>query len=92
MVTTRRRHQPALKARVAIAAIRDVETTAQLAKRFSVHPNQITKWKGELVSRAAEVFESPGTASDDACDREELLQKIGELTVERDFLSKGLRR
>jgi transposase-like protein len=92
MQNTRKRHLPALKARVALAAIRESETTAQLAKRFRVHPTQITKWKGELIGGAAKVFEADGGARDGEDDRGELLKKIGELTVERDFLSNGLRR
>ena len=91
MKTTRTNHTPAFKAKVALAAIQEQESIAQLAKRYGVHANQIYKWKREFIEQAAVVFER-GTGSTDAgSEREdELLKKIGELTVERDFLSRGL--
>ena len=90
---SRRRFQPAFKAKVALAALSEQQTIPELARRFSVHPNQIYKWKQELVARAARAFEAEGPGGQASTDREaELLQKIGELTVERDFLSHGLER
>lgn len=65
----------------------------ELARRFGVHANQIHKWKKQFVDQAASVFERRGDEARDGSDREaELLRKIGELTVERDFLSRGLER
>ena len=88
---TRTNHSAASKAKVALAAVQEQQ---ELARRFKVHPNQIYKWKREFVSHAERVFErDEGSALGDAAEREaELLQKIGELTVERDFLARGLGR
>ena len=92
MKKTRTKHSPAFKAKVALAALRDQESVAEIARRYKVHANVVYKWKRQLLDNAAQSFEmdhSDGGAS----DREDvLLKKIGELTVERDFLSNGLGR
>lgn len=89
----RTRYEASFKAKVALAAVSEQQTVPELARRFGIHPNQIYKWKKELLENAARVFES-GTerAGQDPAREGELLQKIGELTVERDFLSRGLER
>lgn len=96
MKKTRTKHSPEFKAKVALEAVQEQETVAAIARRYKVHPNQIYKWKQELLQNIARVFEpKPGTtgSGSDGADREtELLCKIGELTVERDFLSNGLGR
>jgi transposase len=90
---TREKHNAAFKAKVALAAIQEQQTVAELARKFKVHPNQIYKWKREFIDNAATVFERGGGEASGATEREdELLKKIGELTVERDFLSRGLGR
>ena len=91
MKNPRMKHTPTFKAKVALAAYREDESVAQLAKRYGVHPNQIYKWKQQFVEQAALVFESEASTSSSNTEREdELLKKIGELTIERDFLSRGL--
>ena len=89
----RRNHSPAFKARVALEAIRGEKTIAELASLHQIHPNQITSWKREFVERSAEIF--GGAAAETAVDQQkvhELHAKIGELTVERDFLAHALGR
>ena len=92
MKNTRIKHSPALKAKVALAAVREEQSIAELARRYGVHPNQIYKWKRQFVEQAAVVFERDGERGDSTEREGDLLKKIGELTVERDFLARGLRR
>jgi transposase-like protein len=89
---SRRTHSPAFKAKVALAAIKGEKTLAELAQQFDVHPNQITAWKGQLVDAAAGLFGSSGAAADvtPAVDVKTLHAKIGELTLEVDFLAGAL--
>jgi len=86
---TRRNHTPAFKSKVALAAIRGELTLAQLAQHFDVHPNQITQWKAQLLEGAVGVFGRPGR-SEPAIDLKSLHAKIGELTLENDFLEGAL--
>ena len=83
----RRNHTPAFKAKVALAAIKGEKTLSELAQLFDVHPNQITQWKAQLQEGAADVFGSGcnGTATP-SIDVKSLHAKIGELTLENDFL------
>jgi len=92
MSRKRRSHSPALKAKVALAAIQGEKTLAELSEQFQIHPNQIQKWKKQLLKSAQEVFEKgPGNSiSDNSATIKELHAKIGQLTVEKDFLSKAL--
>jgi transposase len=76
-----------------LAAIREQESVAQIARRFKIHPNVIYKWKRQFLENMSRAFEAEDGGGGDASEREgELLKKIGELTVERDFLSNGLDR
>ena len=87
----RRNHTAAFKAKVALAAVKGEKTLAQLAQLFDVHPNQITAWKAQLLEGAAEVFGSgPSRPEAAAIDVKTLHAKIGELTLENDFLAGAL--
>jgi transposase len=86
----RRNHTPAFKAKVAIAAIKGDRTLAELAEQFDVHPNQITTWKAQSEDGAADVFGSGNAAAQPAIDVKSLHAKIGELTLENDFLEGAL--
>ena len=92
MSRKRRSHSPALKAKVALAAIQGEKTIAELAEQFQIHPNQIATWKKQLLNSAQEVFEngSSKSTSDNSATVKDLHAKIGKLTVENDFLSKAL--
>jgi transposase-like protein len=86
-----RRYDPAFKARVALEAMQESESLAHLGQRHGVHPVLVGQWKKQLKENAPAAFER-----DDGRDiervKDELLRKIGELTVERDFLARGLPR
>ena len=87
----RRNHSPAFKAKVALAAIKGDRTIVQLSEHFDVHPNQITTWKSQLESSASDIFGSGGgTPATPAVDVKSLHAKIGELTLENDFLEGAL--
>lgn len=88
----RRNHTPAFKAKVALAAIKGEKTLADLAQRFDVHPNQIAQWKSQLQEGAAGVFGPDARSDSDAprVDIKSLHAKIGELTLENDFLEGAL--
>jgi transposase len=88
----RRSHSPAFKAKVALAAIKGERTLAELAQLYEVHPNQITAWRAQLVESAADVFGSGSAAKEAApsVDLKTLHAKIGELTLENDFLAGAL--
>ena len=89
MKRTRRNHAPGFKAKVALAAIKGDKTLAELAEHFDVHPNQISEWKQQLQESAADVFGSakPKTVEPDL---KVLHAKIGQLTLENDFLEGAL--
>ena len=88
----RRTHSPAFKAKVALAALKGEKTLAELAQHYDVHPNQITAWKAQLAEGPAGVFGSGPAGSPGApvVDLKALHAKIGELTLENDFLSGAL--
>ena len=89
---TRRNHSPAFKAKVALAAIKGERTVAQLADQFDVHVSQITTWKDQLQAGAVGVFELGAGARSEKpeIDVRSLHAKIGELTLENDFLESAL--
>lgn len=91
---TRRRFSSEFKAKVALEAIKGHETVAELATRHGLHPTQIAAWKREAVEKLAQVFDEKAGARERNRDAEltKLHAKIGQLVVERDFLSKAFDR
>jgi transposase len=83
-------HTPAFKAKVALAAVKGEMTLADLAQQFDVHPNQITQWKAQLLEGAAGVFGLAAGPVTPTVDVKSLHAKIGELTLENDFLEGAL--
>ncbi len=91
MTRKRKRYGTEFKAKVALEAIREQQTVAEIARRYKVHVNMVYKWKRQLLDNLPRVFDKDGGSGDVSSEREgELLKKIGELTVERDFLSQGV--
>ena len=91
MKKSRRKFTSAFKAQVAIAALKERETLAELSKRFEVHPTIISKWKQEFIERSMVVFEKKSEA-EPGVDPEKLYAKIGQLEIENDFLKKSVKR
>ena len=94
MSRKRRTHSPTFKAKVAVSAVRGDRTLSELAEQFEVHPNQIQSWKKQLLQGAPDVFEngSGRQNSEESSTIKDLHAKIGQLTVEKDFLSNALGR
>ena len=86
----RRNHTAAFKAKVALAAVKGEKTLAELAEQFDLHPNQITQWKSQLLEGAAGVFGESRAEQATPVDLKALHAKIGELTLENDFLEGAL--
>lgn len=92
MKRPRRNHSAAFKAKVALAALKDEQTLAQLSQRFDVHSSQITQWKDELLRRAVEVFATAADKRGPAPDLKALHAKIGQQALEIDFWAGALGR
>jgi transposase len=87
----RKKHSPVFKAKVALAAIQNDETAAQLASRFGVHPTMVSTWKRQLLDGAFNLFDkSHKSRKQSEAQTDELYRQIGQLKVENDFLSRKL--
>jgi transposase-like protein len=93
-MTTRRRFSADFKARVALDALRGDKTIQEIATKHKVHPNQVSTWKRQAMDGLSEVFSNGAdrAGQDHEAEVHDLHAKIGQLTVERDFLAKGLKR
>lgn len=87
----RRNHAPAFKAKVALEALKGEQTLVELSQRYQVHPNQITEWKKQLLEHAPDIF-SKDRKADQVPNVKELHAKIGQLSMENDFLAGALGR
>ena len=89
----RRNHSAEFKAKVALAALKEDRTLAELAEQFDVHPNQIQNWKKQLSESAGDLFSKNAKRGGHGEEEVEALHaKIGQLTMENDFLERGLTR
>ena len=94
MKENRRKHSPSFKAKVALEALKGEETVAQIAARYEIHPNLVTKWKKAIQDEASLIFskEYHNKKKEDENLVSRLYQQIGQLKVENDFLEKVLKR
>lgn len=93
MKSIRRQHSAEFKAKVAIEALRERQTIAELSQKYELHPNQITSWKQEFIQKSVSVFERKTVKSDsELVDSDILYAKIGQLEVEKEFLKKSLKK
>jgi len=91
MGNKRKTHSPQFKAKVALAAIQNEETAAQLASRFGVHPTMISTWKRQMLDGAADIFDKNHRSRKQGdAQTAELYRQIGQLKVENDFLARKL--
>jgi transposase len=91
MSNQRKQYKPEFKAKVALAALKNEETIAELSKRFGVHPTMISNWKKSLLEGAANIFDKGNKAKkQNETQVDDLYREIGKLKVERDFLSRKL--
>jgi transposase-like protein len=89
--TPRTPRTAAFKKKVALEALKEDKTLNQLASQYAVHPIQVAKWKKELIDGAETLFEGARSRKQiDGADRESLEKKVGQLTMENDFLKKKL--
>jgi transposase len=90
MKQQRRKHSAEFKARVALEAVRGIKTISEIAQEYEIHPIQVSNWKKELLDRLPEIFDRKGETKDRDKDREQehLHKKIGQLTMEVDWLEK----
>jgi len=92
MKKSRRKFTGAFKAKVAIEALKERKSLAELSKLFEVHPNIISKWKREFLENSANLFDQQSKSVESEVDIDKLYAKIGQLEIENDFLKKNLKK
>jgi len=89
---TRRKFTAAFKAKVALEAVKNQQTLAELSKKFEVNPVMISKWKAEFIENMSAVFEKKNAEEKEIVDTQELYAQIGQLKVENEFLKKSFKK
>lgn len=93
MVMTRRKFGSAFKAQVALEALKERETLAELSVRFGVAQEMVSRWKSEFIKQSSSVFDKKSHSSDEpTVEVKRLRSKVGELTMERDFLADACKK
>jgi transposase-like protein len=94
MKRTRRTLSSELKAKVALEAIKEIKTISEIAQQYQLHPNQVSNWKKEFLANAGKVFDSGNEEAEQikflTKEKQELVQQIGQLTVDNNWLKKKL--
>jgi len=92
----RKKHDKAFKAKVALEALKEDSTLQELATKYNVHANQISAWKKQLLTGAADIFERPNKKKPEVREAEQerdaMLKTVGEMKIENDFLKKKYRQ
>jgi transposase len=86
----RKKYTSGFKTKVVLEALQERETIQEIAKKYELHPTQVSNWKSQFLAEAADVFEKGVTKSDDEKEKAELFKKVGQLQMEVDFLKKVL--
>jgi transposase len=86
----RTKHTAGFKTKVVLEALQERETIQEIGKKYGIHPNQISTWKTQFLSRASDIFEKGGSNRDPEKEKSELFKKVGQLQMEVDFLKKVL--
>jgi transposase len=86
----RKNHSAGFKTKVVLEALQERETIQEIGKKYGLHPNQISTWKTQFLSRASEIFEKGKSSKDPEKEKSELFKKVGQLQMEVDFLKKVL--
>lgn len=94
MKKNRRKFSNEFKTKVAVEALKERQTISELAERFELHPNQISRWKQQFLENASLVFESDkkSKTTEKQVDTDKLYRKIGQLEMDNDFLKKSIKR
>ena len=86
----RKNYSAGFKTKIVLEALQERETIQEIGKKYEIHPNQVSTWKGQFLSNAGSVFEKGASKTDDEKEKGELYKKVGQLQIENDFLKKVL--
>ncbi len=86
----RKNHTSGFKTKVVLEALQERETIQEIGRKYDIHPNQISTWKTQFLSKASNVFEKGIAKNDDEKEKADLFKKVGQLQMEVDFSKKVL--